>query len=150
MVATSLLASLKLVTSALLTVFPERCKLMGSTGLDYRCPLCGATRGGGYARDEVGYPLGPCCVDRVIDGESPCLIKSKQLEGIAVLLPNIASDFARIPADAQSPLNLAIILEMPGIRMNVASLLLPAPDFTVDFARFGLNLDPLILPRAAS
>lgn len=123
---------------------------MGSTGPDYRCPLCGATEGGGYALDAVGYPLGPCCVGRVVDGESPCLIKSKQLEGITGLLPGVASDFVRIPADRQSSLNLANILEVPGIRMKVASLLLPAPDHTGDFVRFGLNLDPLTRSRAAS
>lgn len=120
---------------------------MGSTGPDYQCPLCGSARGGGYALDIVGYPLGPCCVDRVMEGESPCLIKSKQLEGIAGLLPNDASEYVVVPATKQNSLNLASILEMTGIRMKVASLLLPAADNTIDFMRFGLNIDLLSHPR---
>ena len=112
---------------------------MGSTGPDYQCPLCGASRGGGYALDAVGYPLGPCCLDRVMEGESPCRIKSKQVEGIAGLRSGAASEYGVAPATERNSPNLASVLEVEGIRMKVAALLLPAADNTSDFWRYGLD-----------
>ena len=43
---------------------------MGSTGPDFRCPLCGRRGRAGYAMDGVGYPVcssgdDPTCVKKI-------------------------------------------------------------------------------------
>lgn len=121
---------------------------MGSTGPDFQCPLCGARRGGGYALDVVGYPLGPCCLERVMEGDSPCRIKCKQIEGIAGLRYGATRDGGATMAAEWSSLNLAGVLGIEGIRMKVAALLLPAADCTGDFWRYGLDMDSLSVPWA--
>ena len=45
--------------------------IMGSVGENYRCPLCGRTGHGGYAMDDIGYPVctraGNSCLNKVAD-----------------------------------------------------------------------------------
>ena len=111
---------------------------MGSTGPDYQCRLCGASRGSGHSLDAVGYPLGSCCLDRVLEGETPCRIKCKQVEGIAGVRAG-----AHVEQYEPKSINLANVLGIEGIRMKVAALLLPEADYTDDFLHYGRNTEEL-------
>ena len=92
-----------------LVPFSLRC--MGSTGPDFRCPWCGRQGGGGYAPDDIGYPV--CS-----SGPSSCLwgayslrgldragFRLRQLESILCIRPA-----APAPPIPSSPAALAIAL----------------------------------------
>ena len=77
--------------------FPEAEETMGSTGNNFRCPICGR-RGPGYALDRVGYPI--CtpriygCMDRIGNGEAPLGIAAAGL--FRVFEPHDDENFAQI------------------------------------------------------
>ena len=77
--------------------FSEAEETMGSTGNNFRCPICGR-RGPGYALDRVGYPI--CtprifgCMGRIGNGEAPLGIAAAGL--FRVFEPHDDENFAQI------------------------------------------------------
>ena len=118
---------------------------MGSTGRNFRCPLCGYRHpdSTGYALDIVGYPLNDCCLEKVLKDASPCSIKVQQLMGVMSI--------RIIMGDHGGPQGCEGILTITcheGIFKQIACFLLPDKDITHDFLQFGLNAEvPSTLER---
>ena len=118
---------------------------MGSTGPDFRCPLCGK-RGSadhpnnGYSVDWIGYPTRACCnfkeVGGIFDGGTPTMIKAEQLSAIFLLnKKDTAAPQHRgpTPCPPQWPEQGAETLTSRTIKnnlMKIAIFLLPEKDET--------------------
>ena len=117
---------------------------MGSTGIDFRCPLCGWINKGeqGYALDIVGYPLGGCCWNRVLEGLSPSQIRSRQLKTIWAMrqdiLPNSHSNSALLDGRHRV---IDEVMQINGLALKILSFTLPSDDFTLDFLNFARNMN---------
>ena len=111
---------------------------MGSTGKNFRCPLCGYRHpeSTGYALDIVGYPLNDCCLSKILKDASPCSIKLQQLMGVLTIR---AAQGDRTGATGSE--GILTIMHYEGICKKIACFLLPDKDITHDFLQFGLNAE---------
>jgi hypothetical protein len=109
---------------------------MGSTGPDFRCPLCGKEGTAdqpnyGYSADWIGYPTGACCNFKeeggIFVGGTPTAIKADQLSAIFLLNKKDTADPPQRYVLEDSPLALqAVKISL----MKIAIFLLPEEDDT--------------------